>query len=273
MDLANLLKLLPARKKDANKSDFGHVLIIGGDYGMGGAVRLAGEAAARTGAGLVSIATRAEHAGPIIAARPELMVHGVAGTADIIKLYERATVIVLGPGLGQSKWSHELFHSALAASQPKVVDADALNLLAALPPQQQENWILTPHPGEAARLLQTKTAEIQADRVLAAKILQEQYHGTIVLKGAGTLIQSANSPPYVCPAGNPGMASGGMGDLLSGVIAGLLAQGLTLAQAAQLGVCLHATAGDFAAKNNGERGLLALDLLPYLRKLINDLSC
>ncbi len=268
LELAALQKFLPPRARAANKGDFGHVLIIGGDYGMAGAVRMAGEAAARIGAGLVSIATRPEHSNAITAARPELMCHGIHKSIDIKNLLARATVIILGPGLGRSAWSQELFHYVIAtAKQPKVIDADGLNLLAQQP-QHSEDWILTPHPGEAARLLACSVAEIQNDRLAAAHKLQTKYGGVIALKGAGTIVLGATETAGICHAGNPGMASGGMGDVLSGVIGGLLAQGLTLQQATEMGVCVHANAGDLAAKD-GERGLLALDLMPYLRELVN----
>ena len=160
-----------------------------------------------------------------------------------------------------------MWQAALDSRLPLVVDADALNLLAT-EPRQRDNWVLTPHPGEAARLLGVTHAEIQRDRFAAAGALQAGYGGVTVLKGAGTLIQEAGELPVICAAGNPGMASGGMGDVLTGVIAGLLAQKLNLAEAATLGVCLHATAGDLAARE-GERGLLASDLMGPLRKLVN----
>lgn len=268
LDLIQLQKILPPRAREASKSDFGHVLITGGDYGMAGAVRMAGEAAARVGAGLTSIATRPEHISAIVSARPELMCHPIQQAQDLKKLLARATVVVLGPGLGQSSWSQELFHYVIAnASQPKVIDADGLNLLAKQP-QKREDWILTPHPGEAARLLNSTAEAIQKNRNTAVQQLQNKFGGIVVLKGAGTLIAGSESLS-ICKSGNPGMASGGMGDVLSGVMGGLLAQHLNLLQAAELGVSLHATAADLAAKEKGERGLLALDLMEYLRKLVN----
>lgn len=255
------------RNRAAHKGDFGHVLVIGGDYGMGGAVRLAAEAALRVGAGLVSVATRAEHVALVNSNRPEIMCHAVKNAADLSDLIQKATAIVIGPGLGKSEWSLELLKVALNAKQPKIIDADALNLLS-----EQEykycNWILTPHVGEAARLLHCTIEQVQADRIKTVKKLSDQYGGIIVLKGAGTLIQCEDERPYICNAGNPGMASGGMGDVLSGVLGGLLAQNFSLLSAAKTGVLLHAMAGDLAAAN-GERGLLASDLMPYLRQLVN----
>jgi hydroxyethylthiazole kinase-like uncharacterized protein yjeF len=257
----------PPRSKDAHKGNFGHVLVIGGNKGMGGAVRLAAEAAARVGAGLVSVATRAEHVSALIAARPELMCLEVQTSADLKFLLERATTIVLGPGLGQDAWAQDLYTCVLASKLPKIIDADALNLLAKNP-HKQDDWILTPHPGEAARLLACTTADIQNNRLVAAKQLQQRYGGVIVLKGAGSIIQGVTTT-HLCTAGNPGMASGGMGDVLGGVIAGLVAQKFSQQKSAELGVLVHALAADQAAKESGERGLLALDLMVQLRRLMN----
>lgn len=263
-----LQSLLPPRSRSAHKGDFGHVLVVGGDYGFAGAVRLAAEAAARTGAGLVSVATRPEHAFQLPAARPEIMARGVDAAADLKPLLERATVVAVGPGLGQSDWSQALLARLLETGLPLVVDADALNLLAR-EPAARGNWILTPHPGEAGRLLDCSAAAVQADRFAAARALRDRYRGTVVLKGSGTLVLEEAGPCGICDGGNPGLASGGTGDILTGVIAGLLAQGLAPARAAALGVCLHAAAGDQAAAGGGERGLLATDLLPWLRRLAN----
>lgn len=267
LTLSDLNHLLSPRPRSAHKGDFGHVLVIGGDYGMAGAVRMCGEAAARVGAGLTTVATRAPHINIVSAVRPELMCYGVHDATILEKLLQRVTVIALGPGLGQSDWSQQLFATALAVSQPKVIDADGLNLLSQQP-HKNDQWILTPHVGEAARLLNCSTADIQNDRLQAALKLQQMYGGIIVLKGHGTLIVGPDQTLSICNAGNPGMATGGMGDVLTGVIAGLVAQQIDLLSAAKLGVCLHAAAGDLAAKE-GERGTLALDLMPYLRQLVN----
>lgn len=268
LDWAKQAGQLQPRRRSAHKGDFGHVLVLGGAPGFAGAVRLAGEAAARSGAGLVSLATHPQHAAVIAAARPELMCHGVGGAAELEPLLARASVLALGPGLGRSDWARELLAPCLTSELPKVVDADALNLLAKAP-RRRDDWVLTPHPGEAARLLGLGTAEVQTDRFAAARRLQQRYGGVCVLKGAGTLVQGpGRRPPGVCSQGNPGMASGGMGDLLTGIVAGLLAQGFDADQAAELGVCLHAAAADLAAVD-GERGLLAGDLLGPLRGLMN----
>lgn len=259
---------LPTRARDSHKGRYGHVLAIGGDLGAGGAVRMCGEAAARVGAGLVSVATREANVGAILAARPELMPHGVHVPRNLEALLARASVLALGPGLGQDDWGQGLWQAALDASKPTVLDADGLNLLALRARALPEQIVMTPHPGEAARLLETTTADVQADRFAAVRGLARKYGAVVVLKGGGSLVADPEGRVAACPWGNPGMASGGMGDVLTGVIAGLLAQGLTPWDAACLGVGLHARAGDLAARA-GERGMLASDLFPYLRALVN----
>ncbi|HXE66153.1 MAG TPA: NAD(P)H-hydrate dehydratase [Rhodanobacteraceae bacterium] len=261
-------RALPPRARDNHKGRQGHVLAIGGDLGAGGAVRMCGEAAARVGAGLVSIATREANVGAILAARPELMPQGVHVPRNLEPLLARASVLAVGPGLGQDDWGRGLWNAALDAGKPLVLDADGLNLLAASPRALPAASVLTPHPGEAARLLGVAASEIQSDRFAAVRALAQKYRAVIVLKGAGSLVADPDGRAAVCPWGNPGMASGGMGDVLTGVIAGLLAQGLDTWDAACLGVGLHARAGDLAARV-GERGLLASDLFPYLRALVN----
>ena len=252
-------ELLPERPRDMHKGQCGHVLMIGGDYGFAGAIRLAGEAALRVGAGLVSVATRPEHALNIALGRPELMTVAVSGDKDIQEIIKRVDVVVIGPGLGQSEWASQLLARVLQSQLPLLLDADALNLLAR-DPCRSSRWVLTPHPGEAARLLNTDTASVQRDRFAAVAKLQETFGGVCLLKGPGSLVADNEAGLSLCDAGNPGMASGGMGDVLSGVIGGLLAQGMTSADATRLGVCVHAEAADRAAES-GERGLLASDLM------------
>lgn len=265
LTVERLRGFISRRRADAHKGTFGHVLVVGGAPGMAGAVRLAGEAAYRVGAGLVTVATHPEHAPTVSAARPELIAHGVHDVAELIRLIDRADVVALGPGLGQEPWSQALWAAALEVRKPTIVDADALNLLAH-EPLRRDDWVLTPHPGEAARLLGATTAEIQADRMSAVAELHARYGGTIVLKGSGTLVGGGDGvPTELCDAGNPGMASGGMGDVLTGIIGGLAAQGLSLHDAARLGVWLHATAGDAVAEE-GEVGMIASDIFPNLRK-------
>ena len=264
---------LPPRPRDAHKGRNGHVLAIGGDHGTAGAIRLCSEAALRGGAGLVSVATRAEHLVALNATRPELMAHAVDGPQSLEPLLERATVSAVGPGLGQGAWGHALWLTALDSPLPLVLDADGLNLLVAEPrrfdPVRQV--VLTPHPGEAARLLGCSVTDVERDRFAAARTLAQRFGAVAVLKGAGSLIADPDGRLDVCPWGNPGMASGGMGDLLTGVIAALLAQGCGARDAARLGVGLHARAGDQAARA-GERGLVASDLLDPLRRLLNGLD-
>lgn len=265
---------LAPRSRTAHKGNFGHVLIIGGNQGMAGAAVLAAQAAGRVGAGWVSCATRPEHVPALIARCPEVMARGVRSGQELDSMLEHATVGVIGPGLGRDAWAEQLLQAAWNSALPLVVDADALNLIAAgratnIP--REVPWIMTPHPGEAARLLDTSVGAVQADRFAAAHQLVSRYQAGVVLKGAGTLVLAAEEgPPGVCSQGNPGMASGGMGDVLSGVMGGLLAQGVPLSAAAELGVCLHSTAADQAIAEGGERGLLASDLLAPLWRLVNE---
>jgi len=258
---------LDTRKRNSHKGNFGHVLVIGGDEGYLGASQMAAEAAMRVGSGLVSVATRKSHASQISIAIPEIMSHGVETLDELMPLIKRANVAVIGPGLGQSEWAKLLFARVLESELPVIIDADALNLLAE-EEQSSPNWVITPHPGEAARLLKTNTATIQFDRFQSAKMLHEKYQGPVVLKGSGSIVVDSRGTSFVCDAGNPGMSSGGMGDVLTGVIAGLIAQGLEINLATVLGVSMHARAGDIAA-TLGERGMMATDLMPYLRELAN----
>jgi len=255
------------RSRTAHKGQHGHVLVIGGGEGMAGAARLAGEAALRSGAGLVTLATHPVHAAFVATACPELICQPVATAQELQALIKSASVLLVGPGLGRSSWAQSLLAAALEAAQPLVIDADALNLLAGVP-ARRTNQVLTPHPGEAARLLQQDTAVIQGDRFAAAQAITRQYGGTTVLKGAGTVIHTDGQLPVVCGAGNPGMATAGMGDVLAGVIAALIAQGMDIAAAATAGVCVHACAGDAAAVQ-GERGMLARDVIAALRAVLN----
>lgn len=264
----SLCHQLRPRPLDSHKGNNGHVLVIGGDYGTVGAVRLAAEAALRSGAGLVTVLTRAEHITAIVAGRPEIMVQGIKLHQSIHPYLQRASVIIIGPGLGQGDWGRCLLSQVLESHLPKVLDADALNLLAAETNHQDKNWVLTPHPAEAARLLATSTQDCQQNRYAAVALLQQQYGGVALLKGAGSLIQADHTPAYVCPYGNPGMATAGMGDVLSGIIASLIAQGLDNVFATRLAVALHGKAGDMAAEN-GQRGLIASDLFMPIRSLLN----
>ena len=269
LDDALLGEAFTPRSRTSHKGSLGHVLVMGGAPGFGGAALLASQAAARLGAGKVTLATAHEHITASLVRCPEVMALAVRGGADAADLPASADVVVIGPGLGQESWGQAMFQSALKASSPLVVDADALNLLASRwPDLRRDNWILTPHPGEAARLLGCSVSDVQADRPEAARALQRARGGIVILKGAGSLI-AGPSGLVVCPYGNPGMASGGMGDVLSGMLGALVGQFNSLEQSAWLGVMAHALAGDEAAKAAGERGLLASDLASYARVLIN----
>ena len=257
-----------ARLPGAHKGDFGRLLIVGGDDDMGGAVLLAGEAALRAGAGSITIATRGAHRPAILARRPELMTRAIDSPADVEQSARSATVIVVGPGLGRGAWSRDVLGRCVAAGRPLVVDADALSILAAgdAAPALGElpkGSILTPHPGEAGRLLGTDVATVQRARPASAAALSA--NGAVaVLKGAGTLIAEDGALRAICLKGNPHMATPGSGDVLSGVIGALRARGLAAAEAAELGVWLHARAGDEAAAGC-ESALPASDLAAALR--------
>ncbi len=289
-DINDATRHFMPRPRSSHKGSNGHVIIVGGDSGYGGAVIMAAEAALRGGAGLVSIVTRSVNRTAALARCPELMVCGTEDSSfqsasqphdwtSVEALLERATALVVGPGLGKGKWSQQLFALVLKASRasnlPLVIDADALHLLvdrlALLPGLNAMPWVLTPHPGEAAALLSSSTAEIQRDRFDAMRTLVATYHCTCLLKGSGTLIGevSADSPITLCTEGNPGMGSGGMGDVLSGIIGAFLAQGLDCSDAAKAAAAVHGEAADLAASTRGERGLKATDLLDFVRQLVN----
>ncbi len=305
IDVHSVAKLLPPRRPATHKGDCGHVLVVGGDVGYGGAALMAAEAAARSGAGTVSLLTRAAHVTAMLSRRPEVMVRAIeAPDGDdaelVVRMTARASVVVIGPGLGRSAWSSAMLRLVLQeAGQriPLVVDADALNLLAEKRAQlteltsggglsrapagasglRRQNWVLTPHPGEAARLLGLSNEQVKADRFAAVRRLQELWGGACLLKGTGSLlcfaesgVEGALSHIEVCTEGNPGMATGGMGDVLSGMIGAFLAQGLSLADSLRCAVCIHGESADLAAAAAGERGLLPTDLLQHIRQLVNN---
>lgn len=267
VDAADLGALLPSRQRDWHKGRNGHVLLLGGNHGMGGAVLLAAQASLRSGAGLASVATRALHVPALLASCAELMGFDADMPALLDARLRAASVLALGPGLGTDDWARGLYAQVLASGLPAVLDADALNLLAA-EPQPLAACVITPHPGEAARLLGCSTARIQADRLAALQALVQRYRCAVVLKGAGSLVGAPGALPWLVDAGNPGMAVGGMGDVLTGVIAALLGQGLSPLDAARAGTLLHALAGDRAAGPH-PYGMMPSDLLPHLRVLAN----
>ena len=297
------IRKLPVRNRNGHKNHHGHVLVVGGDQGMAGAAAMAAEAAIYSGAGLVSVATHPSSVSSLVARRPEIMVKAVTTTDELKEMMSRATVIVVGPGLGMESlgieslgieslgieslgieslgmeslgieslgsdrsWGSQLFNTVLQSELPMVIDADGLNRLSRLAEQsaRRDNWILTPHPGEARRLL---GKNVQVDRLASVKQLQEKYGGVCLLKGVGTLI--ASGPDVcLCPYGNPGMSAAGMGDVLSGVIGALVAQGLDIDDATCLGAVVHSLAADNITARQGERGLLATQLLPEIRSLLN----
>lgn len=258
---------LPPRDPASHKGDHGHLLVVGGDHGMGGAVAMAGEAALRAGAGRVSVFTRDAHRGPLLARRPELMVRTEPAALD--RLLEQVDTVVVGPGLGTGDWSGTTLARVGAAlaqrGLPSVWDADALNLLAAGAIEHVlSTAVITPHSGEAGRLVGGRS-----DRFETLAALRTRFPGAVVvLKGAGTLIGS-DAGIDLCGWGNPGLAVGGSGDVLAGIIGALLAQGAAPLQAARLGVVAHAQAADELADGAGPRGLLPTDLLVPVRRLLN----
>ncbi|ELP5044195.1 bifunctional ADP-dependent NAD(P)H-hydrate dehydratase/NAD(P)H-hydrate epimerase [Enterobacter ludwigii] len=266
VDASLLAQWLPPRRPTSHKGDHGRLVIIGGDHGTAGAIRMTGEAALRCGAGLVRVLTRIENSAPIITDRPELMVHELT-PQSLEESLEWADVVVIGPGLGQQAWGKQALQKVENFRKPMLWDADALNLLA-INPDKRHNRILTPHPGEAARLLNCSVAEIESDRLLSARRLVKRYGGVAVLKGAGTVVASDEALGIV-DAGNAGMASGGMGDVLSGIIGALLGQKLPLYDAACAGCVAHGVAADKLAARYGTRGMLATDLFCTLRRVVN----
>jgi NAD(P)H-hydrate epimerase len=266
---AEIARALPRRLRGANKGDFGRVLLIGGGAGMAGAVRMAGEACLRVGAGRVTVASAPENLAAITTERPELICLDADSVAKIESALASTDVVAVGPGLGMTPWARGLLEAALVSGKPLVLDADALNLLAQGDTVVPPNAILTPHPGEAARLLQCTSAAVQADRLRALRSLAARHPGIVVLKGAGTLIGAHGRTAAICERGNPGMAAPGMGDVLTGAIAGILAQCRDPWAAARVGVLVHALAGDELARDRGERGLLALDVAAGLTRWIN----
>lgn len=265
---ADNLPRLASRAPTAHKGQFGHVLLIGGDRGFGGAILLSAQSALRSGAGMVSLATRSEHVPAALARLPEAMVLGTSSANQLMGLLQKVSVLVVGPGLGQSSWGRSLLSAAADAALPQVWDADALNLLADGRVSLPRECVITPHPGEAARLLGISTAQVQADRPGAAQALSKKYTAVVILKGAGSLIASPDGRLAVCHQGHPAMATAGLGDVLAGLVGALLAQGMNAFDGACLAVWLHANAG--AQQGKSGRGLAASDLIPAIRQLLEE---
>ncbi|WP_223447603.1 MULTISPECIES: NAD(P)H-hydrate dehydratase [Pseudomonas] len=264
---ANLSRPAP-RTPTSHKGRFGHVLLIGGDRGLGGAILLSAQSALRSGAGMVSVATRSEHVSAALARIPEAMVLGTSSANQLMGLLQKVSVLVVGPGLGQAGWGRSLLSAAANAPLPQVWDADALNMLAEDRVSLPKSCVLTPHPGEAARLLGMSTAQVQADRPAAAHALSKKYTAVVVLKGAGSLIAHPDGRLALCHQGHPAMATAGLGDVLAGLVGALLAQGMEAFDAACLAVWLHANAGEQQGKSG--RGLAASDLIPAIRQLLEE---
>jgi NAD(P)H-hydrate epimerase len=276
LSLEQLLELMPDAGSSAHKHNRGHCMTIGGDLGTGGACLLAAQASLIIGSGLSSLATRPEHVSASLVRQPEIMACGVLSGQELEPLLLKPSVLVIGPGLGRSSWSEQMLQKAMATDLPLVVDADALNILAdgrVVSDFSSRSWVITPHSGEAARLLGITSSEVESDRFATVLRLQEKYNATVILKGPGTIISSlCGETIKICPYGNSGMATGGMGDILSGIIGGLIAQGMSVLEASELGVCLHSSAADQAAELFGRRGLVAGEIFDYLRSLLNPLS-
>lgn len=273
------LSRVPRRRSDAHKGTYGHVLVVAGSWGKTGAAAMTALGALRSGAGLVTVATRPEALVPVMAHAPELMgleliSEGGLGPADLNSLLEAAegkAAVVIGPGIPRSDETPRLLATFLEELEiPCVLDADALNAVAQQPDILQKAkcpLILTPHPGEMARLAGRGTKEVQADRIGVARTMAAAHQAIVVLKGAGTIISLEDGTVYVNSTGNPGMATGGSGDVLSGILGGLLAQGLSPEDAALVGVYAHGLAGDLAVRRTGQAGLIATDLLSGLNEV------
>ncbi|WP_397450190.1 NAD(P)H-hydrate dehydratase [Pseudomonas sp. NA-150] len=269
LDAFNLPRLA-ARPRTAHKGMFGRVLLIGGDHGFGGAILMSAQSCLRSGSGMVTLATRPEHVPAALVRMPEVMCAGVVSSNQLAALIEPSAVLVVGPGLGQGSWGRSLLSAAASAQKPQIWDADALNQLAqgwvALP----AGSVMTPHPGEAARLLGVSIKQVQADRPAAAHALSQKYQAVVVLKGAGSLIADVDGRLALCDRGHPAMATAGLGDVLAGLIGALMAQKLSAFDAACLAVWLHACAGERAGLLG--RGLAASDLIPTIRQLLEEHS-
>lgn len=264
------LALRPVRHANSHKNTHGHVLVIAGGQGMAGAARLCAEACLRTGAGLVSVLTHPDNISSVLAGRYELMVNAM-NEENLRAQISKASVIVMGCGLGQSPWAENAVQQVLAlrGSHTLILDADALNIIA------QKKWhvknaIITPHPKEAARLLNIEVTSVNANRLKIAEQLAEKVAGVSILKGQGTVIADAEQAPVkvnINRSGTAAMASAGMGDVLSGIIAGCAAQGCEPFSATCLAVYIHGLSAEQASKQ-GEKGLLASDLHIYIQQLM-----
>ena len=262
---------LKSRPRDSHKGMFGTVTVIGGANGMVGATLLAARAALKMGAGCVHAGLLADNAPGVDLLQPELMLHNAA---EALQLSD-PDVVAIGCGMGRSNTAYKLLYEVLRFKSPLVLDADALNLLSSHPDLQDDlrarkyPALLTPHPGEAAHLLACDTKKIQADRISAVQQLAQIFRCSVVLKGADSLCATSDGKLFVNRTGNPGMSSPGMGDVLTGMIAAFIAQGLTADHAMLLAVHLHGAAGDALAGQHARIGMTATEVTEWARWLLN----
>lgn len=262
---------LSTRPRDSHKGKFGTVAVIGGAGGMVGAPLLAARAALKLGAGCVHVGMLADNAPSVDILQPELMLHSAQTALRLPKL----NVLAIGCGMGHDEDAQEILHDALQLDTVLILDADALNILALRPDlrtlllSRKVANLITPHPGEAARLLNCNTEEVQSARSEAAQELAKRFNSAVVLKGAHSLCVTRDGKIYLNKSGNPGMSSPGMGDVLTGIISAFIAQGLNVDQALLLAVHLHGTAGDAMAKQKVIIGMTATEVTEWARWLIN----
>ena len=260
---------IPTRLENSHKGNFGRVLVVGGSEGMGGAGILSSEACLFCGAGLVHLNTHPSNVEASLIRNPEIMALGINKN---ISMPDKVDVLLCGPGLRNDKWSNNVFNEIFNTAKIKtsVFDAGALNFISEKIIEDSQNIILTPHPGEAAKLLGVSSNEIQEDRVNAAKTISKEFSAYVILKGKDTIICSQNSEDvFKCSEGGPELSSGGTGDVLAGVISALIAQKLDIMDACILSVAVHARAGTIFKNKTGEIGLNASLLIPTIRDLIN----
>lgn len=266
------LPRIPKRLPSSHKGTFGTLLLVGGNKNYPGAISLASQSALRTGAALVAVCCHSENRSIVFSSQPELMIGGINADSIIASShFNKTKALVIGPGLSTDKWAIALFDTCIAKGVWKVVDADALRILAIKSIDESTSYsklILTPHPGEAAALLDASISEVEMDRFAAVKKIAQKYNAICVLKGAGSLI-SDGQMIWVNTTGNAGMASGGMGDVLSGIIGALLTQFKDPLAAVKLGVFIHGLAADNIARNQGQRGMIASDIIKQLPTLVN----
>lgn len=261
---------LPRRKLESHKGDYGRVLIIAGSSGMTGAAVLASRGALRSGSGLTYLAVPKDLVNIIDSQTPEVITLPIDKYKTV-----KPNVVAIGPGLGTSAKVKKILRSLLLRKISLVIDADAINIIAKKPnslKKAKANIIITPHPGEMARLLKRKIKDIQKNREALALETAKKYNCIVVLKGNKTVIADPKGNSIINPTGNPGMASGGVGDVLTGMIASFIGQGLSLFDAAIAGVFLHGLAGDLAAEEKGQRGMVASDLVEKISNALQKVT-